>query len=478
MKLLRFITYRIGIVLLPALLSGCAGSVFIPYPDHLHDTRQALWKDQLPQAVKAVNKQAGAQSVQLDQAEVGRVEQIAEHYQPSMDAYQKALNEVQSQQLAAKIQVTSIASDTASIAVNDNVIPYRLQDYEVVMLYTEQIMNYLAQGDLQNALVMVRQANEEQLWVKEQYHKELLQAQQKADQSGWNFNPDDHAQAFSSTMSAAASVKNSFENGFLYYLSALAYQSSGDLNNAYVSLQNALSVAPDNPYVRQQIMDVLLQRDGSSSSLLPQYQRNFGLPAPTLPINSGQLVVVYEQGLVPPIESIKIPLPIITSQGLSQIQTYTFPIYKAKPFDVRPLQVNINGVGDYPTAIVANIKGMAAKSLSNRYLMIFVRETIRFLSKTIVTQAAYNSSNQGVNLLGLVSQIYSLVTDNPDQRSWLTLPDNIQVMQHYMVPGTYQVSLGDAGHQQAISVTIMPNHTVLLWVIQVGQTFVVKSISL
>jgi hypothetical protein len=478
MRLLQSIIYRSGIFLFPILLSGCAGSVFIPYPDHLHDTREALRTAHTQEAVAAIDKQVGGQSIQLDQAEVGRVTQIAKQYQNSVVAYQKAIDQVQTQQLQAKVQVTSMFSNTASIAVNDNVIPYRLQDYEVVMLYTYQVMNYLALGDVQNAMVMMRQANEEQIWVKQQNYEELVAAQKKADDERWHFNPQDHTQQFSSTMQAASSVKSSFENGFLYYLSALLYQSTGDLNNAYVLLQSALGVAPNNPYIQRQVMDVLLQRDGPGSTLLPEYQRNFGLPPPSLPNNAGQLAVIYEQDLVPPIASITIPLPIITSQGLSQIQPYSFPIYKANPYQVTPLTVNIAQVGEYPTAVVADVQGMAAKSLTNRYLMIFVRETIRFLSKTIATQAAYNSGNQGINLLGLASQIYSLITNNPDQRSWLTLPNNIQVIQHYLAPGTYQVTVNNAGHSWSNSVKIESNHTVLLWVIQIGETFRVKSITL
>lgn len=447
------------------LLSGCASSVFISYPSHLQDTRSALRNDQPATALKAVQKQVGGQSVQLDQAELGRVAQITGDTSLSITAYQKAIDQVQAQSLQAKVQVSRGLETTGSLLVNDNTIPYRLQGYEAVILDAYQALNYLQQNNLSAALVMIRQAGEQQTWENAQQQKALAKAQDKANAEGWQFSPTDHAQAFSATLQAAANIKSQFENGFVYYLSALAYQAAGHLNDAVVSTKNALAVAPANPYLRQQLLSLLLLRDGPNTPQLLSYQQNFALPTPTLPANAGEIAVIFEQGLIPPLQSITLPLPLF---GINQIQTYSFPVMDPTVFQPTPLAITLGSQPSANTELLTSLRGLMSRALLDNYPMIFVRETLRLIAKTTAT---YQAQQQGGNLLGLAVNVYSILTSQPDLRSWLTLPDNIQIAQWYVAPGTYPLVLSNGSHQSTVSVTIAPNQIVLVSVIEIGQLF-------
>ena len=88
----------------------------------------------------------------------------------------------------------------AAILTNDNVRPYRARPFEILLMYQYQILNYLAIGDLDGALVEVRRA---QLAMERLYQKD----KDKVNDSGW-----------------------------LRYLSAIVYEMSGEHDDAAISL--------------------------------------------------------------------------------------------------------------------------------------------------------------------------------------------------------------------------------------------------
>ena len=64
----------------------------------------------------------------------------------------------QAEQIYEDLYAKSVTNEAAALATNDNMRPYRARPFELLMMYQYQILNYLAIGDLDGALVEVRRA--------------------------------------------------------------------------------------------------------------------------------------------------------------------------------------------------------------------------------------------------------------------------------------------------------------------------------
>jgi hypothetical protein len=477
MKLLKSIIFKSpGLVLAfvsTLLLQGCStATLFSSYPSQLQPIKQQTRaKGELNQAITSLKSKAQGDNLQLYGPELGRLQQFAGDFKGSLATYAKVIDQVRQQQLEAKVRLSHFLTDAGSLMVNDNVIPYRLSGYEIVYLYYFQALNYLGLHDLTNAVVSVRRAVNEQTFIKQQHADELAQVNQKMHEQGLNFNPQNYKQ-FSQTMKLASETKNDFENGFGYYLASVLFAAQGDLNNAIVSAKNALGVAPDNRYVQQRLLD-LLRQQGSNAGPIAQYEKQFGHSIkPTYQAGQALLVVIDEQDFVTPMHAISVPVPLPGFGGHGpQVQQFSFPVYNDKAPTVQALSIHQGDTHWGTTQVVVRTLPLAAHSLKARYPLIFLREALRFIAKMQLTQKAQKDDS----VLGLIVQVYSLVSDQADLRSWLTLPSNVQVMQHYAKPGKYRLGLSQHGRLQNVNVSLQSGKTTLLWVIDLGNRFIVHT---
>lgn len=457
-------------ILLAGALSGCAsGSVWHSYPSQVKPIRQQV-QDQLYQmALKQHAKLKPGEDAQLWDTEQGRLDQMTGNFKGSQTDYAKAIQSVQQQQLAPKVQIKHILSDTGSLFVNANVIPFRLRGYEIVLLYEYQALNYLMEGDLSDALVSTRRADGEQAFLTQLHAKALLAAKQKAEENDLSFNPQNVKQ-FKATMAVAAKVKSSFQNAFSYYMSAILYEAAGDYNDAFVSIKNALGVDPTNPYIQQKLLEILEER-GNSQSQINQYKQSFGMKQPpAVPKNDGQVVIAFDEAWVPLKQQVTVPIFV---PGLQQVQTFVFPVYNDKPLVSQPLSIQLlqgkHFIPEGNTALVTNVQALAAKALVENYPIIFTEAALRVVAKGAMTLAAGKDNW----LLGIVADIYSVASNRADLRSWSTLPQDIQVMQMYLPAGQHAISLGYGQQQKRVTFSVPAGKTEFIWVITPGDNIIV-----
>ena len=473
MKLPRFTIFkRIALlVAITGLLSGCATStLFGSYPSQINPIKSQVGVHDYHAAELTLASKAKGNALQLYGPELGRVQQFSGNFKASLATYSKVIDQVRHDQLQAKVRISHLLTDTSTLLTNDNAIPFTLSGYEIVYLYYYQALNYLGLHDLTNALVSVRRAISEQTYIKQINAEQLAAAQREARKKHLNFNPQDYKQ-FKQTMALASDVKNNFENGFGYYLGGILFAADGDLNNAIVSLRNALQVSPQNRYVQKKLLELMAEQGGYDGEIARDVKK-FGLSqAPKIPENSGQLVVVYEQGFVKPKTQVTIPIPI-PGYFNSQVQTFVFPAYQGNAPTPMSLSVSDDQQRWGNTDVVVRTLPLAAHSLKDHYPFIFIRAVLRLVAKAAMTHQA----NKQNGFAGLIAQIYSVVSNQADLRSWLTLPSNVQVLQHYAKPGHYKLLLQQSSHRQNVSVTLQSGKTTLLWVVDVGDRFIVHRI--
>ncbi|MDF2529261.1 MAG: hypothetical protein K0Q57_141 [Gammaproteobacteria bacterium] len=470
---------QVGLIAISLLLAGCAStSVFSPYPEQMQSVRSNLNPSGYAASIKNLKQKVQSADKDLYGMELGRVQQLAGNYQASIKSYGAVINDVQQQQLAAKIRGSSILSQTGSLMTNDNSLPYQVKGYELIFLLNYQALNYLAVGDVQDAMVSIRQSDQQLQWFVSQHQYDIQQAQAISKQNGWSFDPFSYGPC-KPAYDLANQVNDPMQNAFAYYLSGILYEATGDYNDAFISMQNALNVAPNNSYVRSKLLEILVER-GSSQSQINQYLKQFGQSqAPSIPPNSGQVVVIYEQGLVPPMQSSSFPLNF---QGISQI--FVFPVYQA-PSGIPPvlgvsLQKNNSSTLLGQTQEAVNVQALAAKTLVDEYPIIFIREALRLATQASVLTAPKNhSQNQSEQLINsLAASLYMSLMAGADLRSWLTLPNTVQVFQAYLQPAQISLILSQGELKQTVPVNIQANKTVLVWVVDAGNHLQVKLLNL
>jgi len=224
-----------------------------------------------------------------------------------------------------------------------------------------------------------------------------------------------------------------------------------------------------------------LEEGGGDSSQLPYYLKKFGLKSPpAIPQNNGQLVVFYEQGLVPSLHSASFPFNI---QDASQI--FTFPIYTNSSATIPTLAISeqlnnkLSSLGQ--TQQLVNVQALAAKTLIDDYPIIFIREALRLTTQVaVLTSATDNANNSLSNDLAnaFATSLYMTLMAGADLRSWLTLPHTVQAYQTYLPAAQISLILDQDGLKQVVPLTLKANKTTLVWVVNAHNNLQVKVINL
>lgn len=415
-------------LLLLGLLSGCAtNSLFHAYP-----SQARVWKSDMGASpngdIADLKKGTEGRDAVLYLQELGRVDQVGGRYQASRKAFAKAIDDYQKTDAEARIRLSGLAADTGSLLVNDNIRPYVAPDYERIFTHTYQALNYWEENDASDTAVELRAAANEQRYAADQREQELARADQEI--KNHNIDTSRYSGYFEGLDAAAGSVEASFQNAWTFYLSALFWEAHGDYNDALVDYKKALQIHPHLDMIKADVQRVSEEMNGADPL------RGKGLVA-----------VLFEQGYVPPRRSVALPIP--TAQGLVSV---AFPTYSAadKPA-AYPLRVSIDGQ-HARTRVLADVGGMAAKNLREQVPGLLVRQTLRTVTKYNLQKKA----NDDFGPLGaFLTQLFNLVSEQADLRSWLSLPAYGQATRLLLPPGKHTLVLSTPGGSATLTVPVV-----------------------
>lgn len=448
---------------------GCSTtSVFTSYTSKMNLLIDDLATRQFDKSLKILNKYRKSNDKILYLLERGRIAQIKNDTDSSMKDFEAAIAAVRQMEEKAVVSASDIGAQTASLLANDNTIPYKGDGYEKVFMYQFQAFNYLVKKDLEGAGVEVRRANLEQKLALEMHEKELARAEEKA-----RDKQIDTQQAYNNLNSAyqgmddvAGKVKNSFQNAYAFYMSGIVYELLNQPNDAYIDYKKALQIFPDNAYLQRDVMR--LAKDLEMNQEYEYYASRFGKYSVkgeegTGGGKTGDLVVFFENGLVPQKREIQIPIP--TPNGLLAI---AFPIYHTKWSAVEPLSLSESGGGSSfgMTESICHVQALAVKSLKEKVPAMVIRHILRAAAKAAIQQKAKDSAG---SLGQIFSSIYNVVSERADVRSWLTLPRDVQIMRIHLPEGTHRLHLAHeaSGASSDIDISINQNKKTILRVIQI-----------
>lgn len=429
------------IILLPVVLVLlCCGSVATKHKfyqpitadlcDHNYDDAVAKIE-----AARADNKYGNKDRL-IYYLDAGMAYHYASHCDPSNEKLHLA------EEAAEELFTKSISRAATSLLLNDNVLEYAGEDYEILYTNLMSALNYLSLNKFDDAFVEIRRANEKLDLLEMKY----ADAAQKYSQS-----PKDDTADVNSHINYNVEKVRFNNDAFARYLSMHLYAADGKFDDARIDYDMLISAFKSQPHIY-----------------------NFGIPEVKYKPESGDkalLSMVALAGLAPTKEAVN--LRIRTDKQLKLVQVlYTdgpnkdavyghiqFPVKadyyfkfslpalvpRSSTISRIAINSNIGYLGELE--LIEDVSNVAEETFKARKSLIYFRSIARAIVKGLI---AHNlkvkvEKKTGVGLGGWLAKaaidIGADVIENADLRCSQLLPGKIFVGDFEISPGTYDFTI-------------------------------------
>lgn len=436
------------------ILSGCStigfSDLFNDYATQMTPVRNAIENNNIEEARSLIAKNNTTHSSYLlNQLEQARLDDFAKRADDAQNKFENVYKQMQSKRAAAKIQVSAGLEQSNALFTNDSVISYVPPAYEMSMLHSYKALNYVYKNDVESALVEIRRANKVQVDALVENDKDVDSIAKEAQRH------------YPSMNNITRKIKNGFQNAYTFYLSALLYQSAKQYDDAYIDYKKALAIEPNNIYLQRDVMR-LAKKQGFEQDL-NEFKQRFS-DAPSMAANQGEVIVLFEQGLVPKQDELKLRLPIYTSRDDMRFYSLAIPVYKDNAYVRRVNNINID-TQNLALSPLVHIEALAAKTLEDAIPAKVARQVLRLIAKEQVRAELARSAGDVGNIL---ANIYNLASEQADTRSWLTLPNQISVARDTLNVGVHSLYVGT---HAPIDFTVSKQRLTLIYLTSVNNYF-------
>jgi len=419
-----------------ALLSGCASNMKGYYAD-LKVKLDANDYEAAASLVDGSKKKYGKKNILLFYLDTGAVNHLARNYSQSSKSFDFA------KRLFEDYYQKSISAAAASMVANDKTLPYYGHEYERAHTTVYEALNYILDGNDDEAVVEARQAVE----MFKLFHLQ---------DDGENVYKDD---------------------GFIRYFMGLVYENAGYLNDAHVSYHNALRAYKEGLSSTEIPQDLI--NDAYTTALLLNFderaleiKKQFPLAQKTMiPRGFGECVIIDFNGYSPEKISKIFDFalvdiwPYVGGARVSddeqeefararsiEIALFSrdyvrvaFPEYKDIPNAVASFSAS-SDKGLHDSYEVQNVSEIAKKTLKNDigkiYAKTIARAAVKYVLGKSVSRAVEKNSNAGWGILTQMAfNVYSASTSDSDLRSWRTLPENILMARFFLPAGENNIAV-------------------------------------
>ena len=227
--------------LLTLALTGCA-SAWVSHNERIAPRLAELRAGQSEQALKSW--QAKADTDPVFALETGELARENRDFQASLEAW-RPLDQAVS---APPISAQQWADNFAAVLVNDRVRHYEPPPFEQVLLKTRIALNYLAQGDWDNARVAIRQAHEleARLKIEQEKRQQEIETRAKEKQAPGMKDLGGYPVEVINAPEVLA-LKNGYQSAISHYLAGFVYEALGETSLAAAGYRQAIELQPDQP---------------------------------------------------------------------------------------------------------------------------------------------------------------------------------------------------------------------------------------
>ncbi|MBP7793071.1 MAG: hypothetical protein KA120_08430 [Candidatus Goldbacteria bacterium] len=309
----------------------------------------------------------------------------------------------------------SITKEVSSYFTNDMSLPYEGEDFEQVMVNIIKCLNFMYKGDFDGALVEARKVDHRLNLLSDRYE-------------GKNIYKED---------------------AFARYLSAIAYEANGEMNDAFIAYKKALKAY--NNY--QKLYGTSVPRSLKSELLraadgikfydeIEEFEKEWGEKISFEKYNNfmqkGEVIFIIYDGMAPYKVSKYVEFPVKEKDKVAYYVKVAFPKFVARENVISGAQITINGVS-YNSYVTEDVNSIAIKTLENKNFLIEAKAIARAITKYQMTRAV---SNDGKNQLAqLTANIINTATEQADTRSWRTLPGRFHMLRIALPPGKRELKL-------------------------------------
>ncbi len=343
---------------------------------------------------------------------------------------------LEADKIADDLYTTSISRTAASFVMNDAAQDYSGEDYEKVQIHAQLALSFIESKDLPNARVEAKKINNKLAELNKAY--------------------DEH--------------KNKYgEDAFARYLSGIIYEAGGEIDDAIIDYQKAVDLYKSDfaPFVAGGVPDDLVKalyhlldkrnRADRMTKLEKDYPKAITAAKAELKDDDyGEVVVFHELGHI----AIKSTGEFFFGAG-KQLVRFSFPVIKSNQQSYWGKSgVTEQQSGKFASADnVEELDAIASSNLEDRRLRLIAKQAARLLAKGQLTEQAYKNFGP---IGGIAANVFSVVTETADTRSWTLLPEAYFISRLRLKPGAHTVKIETAGKTGRIeSVTVKKGQLLL-----------------
>ena len=432
-------------LLLVLLLSGCAAMK--SYDREVYGTLDQASAGNVDTALRMLDANNRTGKDLLYYLERGMLERLAERYPESQKSWSAA-----NQRIQTEVGIREAMGAAASYLVGDQLRAYEGHDYEKVMLLTYMALNQLAEGNLDNARVAIKQTHELEAVIGEQRAKQVAAVEDQARKKGarTSFKELNGYPVETIDNPAVNALRNSYQSALSHYLAGFVYEALGEGSLAAPGYRLANELQPNRPLLE----DALRGLDDR-------------LHAASRTGDDGMTDVLFiiGSGTAPVIRSRQFRAPVFV-QGRMVFAAMSVPVMTPTTFAPPPTTLTIAG-HSLPVTPLTSIDLMARRSLKDDMPSIMLRASIRATTNAAVQYQSQRAMSDGgdrsaiIGLAGLVVSTGAALLDHADDRTWRTLPSEISIARARLPRGGYTVTLLTPDGQRNAPVNVNGRYAVI-----------------
>jgi hypothetical protein len=320
-----------------------------------------------------------------------------------------------------RISAAGFTETSAAFLLNDSAAPYKGKIHDRIMVNTYKALNYAVLGDFKNARVEFNRALQRQNDAKTTFAAQAAALQDRLAREKEKQGPG--ASAVDSTLNNPEldqilkdryknldkfKVYADFVNPFTTYMAGLFFWLEGsDIPKAVDVLKEAYGMND-----RQTVLASDFARAARGDR----------------PHN--ELWVIFENGLCPSREEMRVDLPVFIYTDIIQYIGTAFPAITAGKDAYPSLSISAQGVTPVKTELLAAMDSVIAAEFKKDLPGIILREVTRVALKTFLQ---YKMRKEYGTLGAVLSGVYHAVSTAADTRMWTALPNNFQAA-HLKIP--------------------------------------------
>ena len=363
-------------------------------------------------AEKKISKQANPKGEDLLWSlQLGTVKRIQQDYTKSTESFDAA-----EEMLKYFDEQSTLGDGIGSTIVNENVIPYRGEEYDGIMVNVYKALNFMAEKNFDLARVEFNRALDRQRRAKEKFNKEINKLksdlEKENQQSEFTKSNVENTETAELLAQKYPNLHNfeaypDFVNPFATYLAGVFFNLVSDHSKAVDLLKESYGMVGDNAYIAEDLAVTENILDGKGRL-------------------EDTVWLIFENGLGPVKKELRMDIPLFIATDDVKYVGIALPELLLRNKAHQYLIAEVDG-NDYETRLVSDMDRVVQTEFSKDYPGILTRAIISTTAKAIAQYALEKQDSSKSSLASVFMAAYSYATTAADVRIWTSLPKEFQV---------------------------------------------------